>query len=164
MQEHIEKKKMSAGAKWGIGCGSGCLVIIIGLIVAGFFGYFFAKGKLDEVTAELEEVGFDKTIKGQVMEVREEVTEPVMYLGQMVKIMAPVKSDLAIVAQMAEIHAPVEGKLYFRGQMLIVQPSGVLMQGLDAKAQIIQNFGKIEGEITGTYQMVDSGAGMPAQE
>jgi len=44
--QNIEKKGMSTGAKWGTGCGIGCLAIIIILAIAGFVGFKLIKQKM----------------------------------------------------------------------------------------------------------------------
>ena len=143
MNETVAKKGMSTGAKWGVGCGIGCLTLLILLGIIGFFGYRFAKAKLEGVTQELQELGFKVVVKGQNIEIRDEVTVPTLYVGQMVKILGNCTTNLAIVAQMAEIHGRVDGKVYFRGQMLTIQPRAELLNGLDVTAQIITKYGKI---------------------
>ena len=148
------KKPMSTGAKWGIGCGIGCLSIIIILAIVGFVGFKFAKGKLDEMQSELKQHGFEKVIQGQTLDIRDDITEPAIYMGQLVKIMGNCNTDMAIMAQMAEIHGTVEGDVYFRGQMLTIQPKAIIKGNLDLKAQAMQNYGSVEGEITGTYQAI----------
>jgi hypothetical protein len=155
MSEEVKKKGMSTGAKWGTGCGIGCLTVIIIIAVLAFIGYRVANGKLEEVALEMEELGFENVVKQQMIEVKDEITEPTLYVGQMVKIIGDCSTNLAIVAQMAEIHGKVDGKVYFRGQMLTIQPEAELLNGLDVTAQVVQQFGKIHGDITGDYQAFD---------
>ena len=156
MDEEIQKKGMSTGAKVGIACGIGCLVIIIGIIIASFLGYRFFMGKVDEMTAEFKEIGFETEVKGQAIEVTEEINEPTIFIGQSVIIIGDCKTDMAIIAQMADIYGKVEGKVYFRGQMISIQRGAELLNGLDVKAQVVTNYGKIDGEITGEYQAIDN--------
>jgi hypothetical protein len=155
MSEEVKKKGMSTGAKWGTGCGIGCLTVIIIIAVVAFIGFRLAKGKLDEVTLEMKEFGFENVVQQQMIEVKDEITEPTLYVGQMVKIIGDCSTNLAIVAQMAEIHGNVAGKVYFRGQMLTIQPEAELLNGLDVKAQVVQKYGKIHGEITGEGYALD---------
>jgi len=159
MNETPAKKGMSTGAKWGVGCGIGCLTLVVIIGVASFFIYRFAMGKLDEMTQEMTELGFENVVTQQVIEVTTEITEPTLYLGQVVKILADCSTNLAVIAQIAEIHGKVEGKVYFRGQVLTIQPNGELMNGLDVLAQGVQNLGTINGEITGQYQEINSDNG-----
>ena len=151
-----EKKGLSTGAKWGIGCGIGCLSLVIVTIVVGVLAYFFVMGKVREVTQDLTTKGFEKQVKGQTIEVREDITEPTLYVGQMVKIFGTCKTNLAIVAQLAEIHGKVEGKVYFRGQLLTIQPTAEILGGLDVTAQAVLNKGKVEGGISGQYQTMQN--------
>jgi len=149
-----KKKGLSTGAKWGVGCGVGCLVVVVLLAAAGIFGFRVVKGKIDEVASELQTKGFENTVRGQSLEITDAITEPTLYMGQIVKIMSDCTTDLAIMAQIGEIHGRVEGKTYFRGQMLTVQPQAVLRKGLDVKAQTILQYGTVDGPITGTYQLL----------
>ena len=158
MNDEVPKKGMSTGAKWGIGCGIGCLVILILVVAGSIFGIRYATRKVADMTQDLKQYGFEKQVKGQVLEVREDITEPTLYIGQMVKILGNCSTNLAILAQMGEIHGKVEGKVYFRGQVLTIQPNAELMNGLDVTAQVIQKYGKIDGEITGKYQAIDDKA------
>ncbi len=156
MNETSNKPGLSKGAKWGIGIGAGCLVLLLLIAGLAFFGYTFFKGKIEAVTMDLKTHGFEKTIKGQIIEVKDPITEPAIYMGQVVKILGDCQTNLAIVAQMAEIHGRVQGKVYFRGQVLVIEPKAELLNGLDVTAQVVQKFGKIQGEITGKYQMTDN--------
>ena len=155
MSEEVKKKGMSTGAKWGTGCGMGCLTVIIIIAVLAFIGFRVANAKLEEVTLEMKEFGFENVVKQQMIEVGDEITEPTLYMGQMVKIIGNCSTNLAIVAQMAEIHGKVDGKVYFRGQMLTIQPEAELLNGLDVKAQVVQKYGKIHGDITGEGYVLD---------
>jgi hypothetical protein len=158
MNGTAEKKGMSTGAKVGIGCGVGCLVVIILGIAASAIGWFFVQKKIDEAETELRGYGFDKTQAGQVIDVKDEITEKTLFKGQVVRVYGNSKTDIALLAQMAEIHGTIEGKVYFRGQILMVHPNGVIKGGVDAKGQAIQNMGRIEGEITGSIPVMDSGS------
>ncbi len=151
--QNVEKKGMSTGAKWGLGCGIGCLTVIIIISIGIFMTVRFVKGKIDETASELKQLGFENIVKGQVLEITDKITEPTLYIGQVVKIMTDCDTDLAVIAQVCEIHGKVDGKVYFRGQTLIIQPYSELKNGLDIMAQALQKYGKIEGEITGKYQM-----------
>lgn len=160
MSEVPQKKGWSTGAKWGMGCGMGCLTIIVALVAVSVVGYRFAKDKLEDVTREMKQLGFEHVITLQSMEVRDPITVPTLYRGQMVKIFGDCHTNLAVVAQMAEIHGRVSGKLYFRGQMLTLQPNAEVLGGVDVAAQVVQNYGTIHGGITGKCQLIKS----PAKE
>lgn len=146
------RKGMRTGAKVGIGCGIGCLVVVILLAVGGFIVFKKVKSKIGQVKSELIELGFENVVRGQMLEVRDPITEHTLYMGQVVKIMSDSTGDVAVMAQSCEVHGKIKGKLYFRGQVLVVQPQAEIADGLDVIAQMIQNYGKIEGGITGTYQ------------
>ncbi len=151
MNENIEKKGLSKGAKWGIGCGVGCLTFIVILAIAGFIGFKVVKAKIDKVEAELKSHGFEHVVKGQMLEISDNITKPELYMGQIVKIMGDCSTNLAVMSQLCEIHGKINGDFYFRGQLLTIQPNAVIEGNLDIKAQALQNYGKVNGEIIGTY-------------
>lgn len=157
MQEaQLEPKPrgMPLSAKIGLGCGLGCLVVIIIGIIAMIGGGLWLKEKIDEMQSELESAGFTNTVQGQLLEVTEPETLPTLYKAQVVHIKTDIDSDVAILAQVAEIHSRISGKVYFRGQVLTIHPDAVIGNGLDVKAQMVQKAGTVEGEITGTYQVM----------
>jgi len=152
--QNIKKKGMSTGAKWGTGCGIGCLVIIIILAITGFVGFKIVKQKIDETAVELQALGFENVVSGQTLEIKDDITKPTLYKAQIVKILADCNTNLAVMAQICEIHGKVDGKVYFRGQMLTIQPQAELRNGLDVIAQAIVKYGTVKGEITGKYQAI----------
>ncbi len=164
----MEKKKMGTGAKVAIGCGSGCLVVVLlGGVLIGV-GAVYLKKMIAGYEAELKGYGFESVTSGQVLDITEPVTEPTLFKGQVIRILTDSSTNIAILAQVCEIHGQVDGKLYFRGQVLTVEPRAKILGGIDAQAQVIQNNGTIKGGITGKYQLVDmkaaSGNDEPEEE
>lgn len=156
------KKGMGAGAKWGLGCGCGCLVVLILLILGGVFGVKLFMRKVDQMAAEMKTVaGIEEEISGQVLEITTPITTPTLYKGQVVKLLANCSTNVAVLAQVGEIHGTIEGRLYFRGQILTIQPSAELRGGLDATAQIVQNYGEVFGRISGEHRFVDMADAAP---
>jgi hypothetical protein len=158
MSEPALKKKMSTGAKWGAGCGIGCLTLLVLVAAAAFLGYRFAKGKLDQVKAEMRQLGFERIVTRQVAEVRDPGAVPTLYIGQVVQILGDCHTNLAIVAQVGEIHGRVSGNVFFRGQMLTVQPKAEILGSLDASAQVVQKYGAVRGEVTGRHLLLNEPA------
>lgn len=154
MENVQEKKGLSTGAKWGIGCGSGCLVVIVILVVMGIVGATFVKRQLGEWEEEFSALGFDKVEQGQVMEVSDPITVPTLYMAQTITITSDCSTNLAIMGQMGEIQGNVAGTVYFRGQMLIIGPDAVIEGDLDVVAQAVQVEGTVKGETRGTYQAI----------
>ncbi len=152
----VSRPQKSKKKKWIIGCGIGCLValVLFILVVAlGVYGVKYGLKKLDEMSSEFEQQGFVKETNefGQSIEVTGDVTERKLYVGQMVKIIGDCSDDIAIIAQMAHIHGKVDGTLYFRGQMLTIEPGAHLQGDLDLKCQVVTIYGKVDGQILGTY-------------
>lgn len=156
MNDSAQKKRLSTGAKWGLGCGFGCLTMLVLLTVAAFFGYQYVTRKLAEMTREMKQLGFERVETHQAVEVRNTIVSPTLYIGQMVKVVGDCNTNLAIIAQVAEIHGRVAGKVYFRGQVLTIEQKAELLGGLDATAQVINQHGVVRGGITGKYQVVNN--------
>ena len=152
MQDNQGKKGLSSGAKWGIGCGSGCLVVVVVLAVAGIVVYAFIKRQVGDWKEEFAALGFEHVETGQQVTVSQPVTIPTLYLAQGVKITSEVATNVAIIAQMAEVYGRVDGDLYFRGQMLMIGPEAVIEGDVDLAAQSVVLEGEVKGEVRGTYQ------------
>jgi len=149
---HDVKTGMSATTKWLLGCGCGCGGLVVLFIAACIGGWMYGMSYVNGIVEELESKGFNKVRMQQVVVVGEPAKDKDLYVGQVVKITNGAEGDLAIVAQIAEISGKVNGKVYFRGQILKVMPGAEITNGLDVKAQIINDRGSIKGDITGTYQ------------
>jgi hypothetical protein len=142
--------------RWLLGCGIGCLAVILLLIAGAVGGYFWVRGKIAAVTAELEAEGFRRHAVGQVVEVTEDLDDKAILVGQMVKVAADSHADLAIIAQSAEIHGVVAGDLAFWGQMLTIMPTAEIRGNVNAMAQAVVNQGVVAGQITGVYQTLQN--------
>ena len=142
----------------GHGClkaaGIGCLVILIGLGVAGYVGYRFVKRQYVAVMERYEREGYKK-VEGQLIEVTETITEPTIFVGQSVKIKKGSERGIAMLCQTAEIDGKIVGNVHFVGQMLTIHKDALLMRDLDVTAQLVNQFGTIEGKITGVYQVLN---------
>lgn len=153
--------KRSAGMKWALGCGLGCLVVlvIIGAVVAG--SAFYVKkqlGNVEVAAQEFEARGFVRTgSKMMPLEVRENLDQPTVCIGQVVSFHSVSKSDLAICAMVAELHGQVKGNAFFRGQVLSVGPEAVIEGNLDAECKMLQVMpgATIKGQITGEHALAD---------
>jgi hypothetical protein len=158
MPDAPQKKKLGTGAKWAIGCGGGCLtmiVIVVALIIAGTV---FVQKIITKYETELKGLGFETVIAGQLVTVTEPITSPQLFKGQVVRILTDADTDVAVLAQTCEINGTIQGKLYFRGQMLTINPGSKVLGGIDIQAQILQNRGEVSGEITGKYQSASTPA------
>ncbi|MHC4446724.1 MAG: bactofilin family protein, partial [Planctomycetota bacterium] len=81
--------------------------------------------------------------------------EPTVYTCQVFTLKADADADIAIMAQTAQIHGTVSGDLDFFGQLLMIRRGAVIKGDLNVKgAQVIDLLGRVEGEITGSYQTI----------
>jgi hypothetical protein len=139
--------------KWVVGCGIGCLVVLVLFILVIAMGVKYGRKMVKQMSNEFEQQGFvrEESEFGTSMEITEDVTERKVYVGQAVKIIGDCSDDIAIIAQMAQIHGNVAGTLYFRGQLITIEPGAHLQGDLDVICQIVTIYGKVDGQILGKY-------------
>jgi hypothetical protein len=135
--------------------GIGCLVILIGLGVAGYVGYRFFKRQYVAVMERYEREGYKK-VEGQLIEISETITEPTIFVGQSVKIKKGSERGIALLCQSAEIDGKIVGNVHFVGQILTIHKGAMLMRDLDVTAQMVNQFGTVDGKITGVYQVLNT--------
>jgi hypothetical protein len=142
----------------GNGClkamGIGCLVVLIAIAGLGYAGYRFVKRQYTAVMERYEREGYKK-VEGQLIEVTNTVTEPTIFIGQIVKVKKGSERGIAFLCQTAEIQGTVVGNVHFVGQMLTIKEDAELMRDLEVTAQVVNNFGKVDGKIAGVYQVLN---------
>jgi len=145
------KKRMSTGAKIGIGCGVAALLLILicgGLI---WYGIDYAIKEANKFAADFESRGYVRQ-SSQVIDVNQTLSQPTVFLAQTVRINAPVDASLAFAVQVAEINANVNGDIDFYGQILKINPGVVITGDVRVKgAQVVDNKGTVQGQVTGSY-------------
>ena len=142
----------------GGGClkaaGIGCLVIVIGLGVLGYVGYRFVKRQYTAVMERYEREGYKK-VEGQFIEITDTIADPTIFVGQEIKIRKGSERGIALLCQSGTISGKVVGNVHFIGQTLTIDKDALLMRDLDVTAQTVNQFGTIEGKITGVYQTLN---------
>lgn len=147
------KPGKSTGTKVAIGCGIGCLGLIVLAIIAGILGWSWMMKYVEKFEAEFQEKGMKLQTKAQMVSVDTPPAAPAYYVGQVVKFHADSDVEVGILAQVAEIHGTMNEPVYFRGQVIQIKSGAHLKKGLDVKCQVIENQGgKIDGPISGSYQ------------
>ena len=58
--------------------------------------------------------------------------------------------------QSAEIDGKIVGNVHFVGQMLTIHKGAELMRDLEVTAQLVNQFGTVDGKITGVYQVLNT--------
>jgi hypothetical protein len=152
----IEEPQRSR-SPWLVACLGCSVVMILGAVVlcavGGYFAYL-AWGKVDQFASRYEQRGYQR-YAGQVMTVDTPVDSPRVYTAQVLKVNSNVAADLAVMAQVLEIYGTVDGDIDFMGQLLVVKPTGVVKGDIRIEAgQVIEVQGVVEGEITGSYQVL----------
>lgn len=147
-------EERGGGMKWFFGCGCGCVIILILLIALFAAAVFYIKGLVGDWKEEFKELGFERTVQSQMLTISKDVTEPTLFMGQVVTITGNITTNVAIIAQTGEISSTIDGTVYFRGQVLRITESAVLKKDLDVYCQIVNVIGTVEGDITGTYQVL----------
>lgn len=143
-----------------VASGIGCLVVLIGVGVLTYVGFRLVKKQYTAVMERFESQGY-RRVEGQVIDIKEPVTDPTLFIGQSVRIRAGSERGLAFLAQTVDIEGVVKGNVYFAGQVLNIRKDAELMQDLEATAQVINNQGTIRGAVKGVYQALNEG---PAAE
>lgn len=138
------------GKKWFVGCGVGCLAVIVAVCLLVWWGVRTVRKMIDEFKAD----GY-AVVEGQELLVDEDIDVKQLFMGQKVIIKGDVATDIAVIAGEAEIHGRVEGTVYFRGQSLTIQPGAEVLGDLDVQAQEVTIAGKLAGEIKGEWQKLD---------
>jgi len=152
----------------GSGClkatGIGCLVVLIAIGGLGYAGYRFFRRQYTAVMERYERDGYKK-IEGQFIEITETITEPTIFVGQSIKINGGSERGIALLCQSGTISGKVAGNVHFVGQTLTIHKDALLMRDLDVTAQVVNQFGKVDGKITGVYQVMNTvpPPGMDAQ-
>jgi len=145
--------------KWIWGCGIGCLGLIVIAILAMASATWFAMSFVGELEDGLVAQGLEKQ-SGQIIEVKDMITEPTYYKGQIVMVRNGSEVPLGFLCQMAELRGEFHEPVTFRGQILTIHKDAVLHQGLDVKAQIVERVGTVNGDITGEFQIITETSSM----
>jgi hypothetical protein len=148
------RKRLSKGAKIGIGCGvaAGVMIVVVcaGVIVAAIWGF----NKVNAFAREFEQKGYVR-VQGQVIEVTQPVSTPTVYTCQVVKIKSDVNADVAIMCQVAEVYSTIDGDVEFFGQSLTIRPEAVITGDLKVRgAQVVDIQGRVDGQVSGNYQAI----------
>ena len=151
----VVKKKMGTGAKVAIGCGSGCLGVVLLAVIGVVVGTLYVKKIISKYETELKSHGFETVVSAQMLNIIEPITEPTLFKAQSVRIISDCSTNLAVLAQVCEIDGTIEGSLYFRGQILTINPGGKVLGGINAQAQLVQNNGTVVGEVTGKFKLIE---------
>ncbi len=150
-----EKRGCSPLAIVLAGCGTVLLLGVISIVVVVFLGYKWTVQKADEFATKYEEKGYHH-VSGQMIEETEPIDSSRVYTAQVVILREDVEGDIAIMSQSAEIHGAVHGDIDFLGQLLIIKPDAVVTGDVRVEmGQVIQIQGTVEGEVTGSYQILD---------
>jgi hypothetical protein len=138
-----------------MGCGTIMLFGLITVVGLGIWGYRWGMQQVNQFAAEYEAQGYER-VTGQVIDVTSPVDKPQVYTAQLVTIRTDVNADLALMCQVVEIHGNVTGNIDFYGQVLTVKPNAVVNGNINVKgAQMIDVQGTINGEVTGSYQVLN---------
>jgi len=153
----------SKTTKWLAGCGIGCLVMVILLVILGVVVYKVVMNKWKEVVREYEQKGFVIRQDNQMLDIADPVTKPTLFGAPQVNLRKGAATEVVVAGQMAELHGTFKEKVTFIGQILTVADDAVLLKGLDVRwGQIIRVKGKVIGGITGKYQQLENPNPPPA--
>lgn len=140
------------------GCLIGCAGVLAGIIIVGaiggYFVYRWGMNEYEKLVHNYETNGYVH-VKGDIIDVKEKITDRTIYVGKRVEIHRGADRGIAIVAQTADLHGKFEGNVHFTGQKLTIHSDAILRLNLDVRAQNVNAYGAVEGEITGVYGTLD---------
>lgn len=136
--------------KWRLGCGLGCLGLIVIWILATVSATWFTRSLIADMEDELAALGLEQQ-SGKIMKVEDKTTTPTYYKAQMVQVNNGSDVAVGFICQSALLQGEFHGPVTFRGQILTIHEDAVLHQGLDVKAQMIEKLGEVKGDITGEF-------------
>lgn len=153
------KRGMSGASKVLLGCG--CLGVLGILVCAGAIGVgaWYGINAANEFAQPFEEDGYQR-VNAQQLTVFKPVESTTVYFGQQVSIKDGSTASLAFACQMVELHGTIEGDVDFLGQVLHIKSDAVVKGDVHVKsAQVVIVEGEVQGEVTGSYQVLDDKRG-----
>ncbi|MBC8308911.1 MAG: polymer-forming cytoskeletal protein [Planctomycetes bacterium] len=150
----VSVKTSNKGKKIAGGCGCGCLVIV--LIIAAII--YWAYREATAFTRGFEEQGYRKISAQSIVVPKEDTVQgPVVYFGQSLVIEGTIDGNVAAMCQSVIIGGTINGKLDVLSQSVVINETGVVTGDVIAEAvQSLVNNGRVDGEISGTFQKVTS--------
>ncbi len=151
-----DKGGMSTGAKVGIGCGAGCLgLVVVGVIAAVVIGMKSADypNKFD---TEFAELGLTEVVEGEELRVTTPPTVPTSYKGKVVMLdfEGPVTVPIGAAGIVVQVGGEFEENVYLRAMTAItVDPDSHFKKELNVKTMALETAGaQIDGGVTGDYK------------
>lgn len=154
------KKSLGTGSKVAIGCGIGCMGMVVLFIVGAFALSIWLYGKLDKGKAQMEEAGLTlaEGPKEQRLVVTEVPTTPTYYVAdESIKFLftEPVTVPIGGAAPLILFEGTYQDKVYARSMGISLARDSLFEKGLDVETWVIEDEGaKLNGEITGSYKSV----------
>ena len=124
--------------RWVSRCGLAATILCVGLLTSWLVDHRSAVvvGPEPDYAKKFQSLGFENTVRGASLEIKEDIGEPTLYQATGVRIYGNCTTNLAIVAKLAEIYGRVQGKVYFRGQRIKIMPKAELAGGLDSSGHV----------------------------
>ncbi len=150
------KGGMSTGAKVGIGCGAGCLGLVVILAIVGAVFALKAKNYAEAFDQEFADLGITEVVEGDELRVTTAPTVATYYKGKAVVLdfADPVVVPIAAAATVVQIGGTFEENVYLRSMVAIeVDPDAHFKKELNVKTIAINSNGaNFEGGLTGEYK------------
>ncbi|MDP7009649.1 MAG: polymer-forming cytoskeletal protein [Phycisphaerales bacterium] len=133
------------------GCGCGCLVILIVLTGLLYWGY----RHLTSYVREFEEQGYALHFDQEVSIHSGVITEgPLVFFAQKVTVDGTIQGDVAAMCQHLTINGTIDGDLHVKAQLVTISATGVVTGAMHSDGvQVFKNDGRVDGEISGTFQV-----------
>jgi len=146
---------MSTGLKVLLGCGAGCLVMIMVFVIMGVFVWRTAMKRFGEITGPFVEQGYKQVVSNSPLVITTDPKEKTLYLCKHIILRADFTEDVAIIGPRAEIYGQMNGKVTFLGSSLFIANTAELTKGLSVETDILTLDGKVDGPIDGHYKVLN---------
>lgn len=163
-----QKQGMSSRTKVILGCGITAVIVVI-LVCGGGGGflYFYYKNIQKEAGAfalVYEQQGYVRVANQSMLDIRNDITVPTVFIAPMVNIYSNSQADIAIASIGATvINGTIEGNVDFHGMVLDIQPGAVIKGDLRVdSAKVVNVNGIVEGSISGNITELQDPTGQAA--
>lgn len=147
---------MSTGAKVGIGCGAGCLGLIVVMVIAGAVIAMKAKNYPSGFDQEFADLGITEVVEGDELRVTTPPTVATFYKGQAIVLdfSDTVTVPIGAAATVIQIGGTFEEPVYLRSMMAIeVDADSHFKKEVNVQTVAISTNGaNVEGGVTGEYK------------
>ncbi len=146
---------MSTGAKVGIGCGAGCLVLLVVGVIAVLLLVPYVNSFSSDADEEFAELGITEVVEGDILHVTAAPTQPTHYKGTQVVLdfQETVTVPIGASGVSVEIGGTYDESVYARAGTVILQSDVAITKELNVETLTLQKNGAdVDDVLTGDFK------------